>query len=208
MSRRPVPTPIYHFTHVANLPGIIREGPLSDAECRERGATEVEIGAVGIKERRRRRLVPAGPSGYVGDYAPFYYAPLSPMMSRLKHEGRSLDDVVYLVSTLDALDACGCPWVASDRNAALNIAAFIDSSGPIDDHVDWELMDATWWNNTAEFPDRKERRMAECLVHRVLPWDAVTRIVTKTEATKADVELMLESMDVVVEIVVRADWYF
>lgn len=77
---------LVHFTHVRNLRGIAERGLLADA-C---GADpQVDCAEGGIKEARRRRIVPIGPGGVVADYVPFYYAPRSPMLRRI-HGGGSL----------------------------------------------------------------------------------------------------------------------
>ncbi len=84
--KRPVPTPLYHFTHVSHLASIVKDGLLSDTDAVRTGALIVEVGHAGIKERRRGRMVPIGPGGAVSDYVPFYFAPRSPMMYAI-HRG-------------------------------------------------------------------------------------------------------------------------
>ena len=84
--KRPVPTPLYHFTHVSHLASIVKDGLVSDTDAVRTGALIVEVGHAGIKERRRGRMVPIGPGGAVSDYVPFYFAPRSPMMYAI-HRG-------------------------------------------------------------------------------------------------------------------------
>ena len=58
----------------------------------------------------------------------------------------------------------GLGVLVSDRNACLATATFRPASGDLDDHVDGQLMQARIWRDTADRPDRKQRRMAECWV--------------------------------------------
>jgi hypothetical protein len=209
---RPIPTQIYHFTHVRNLPGILVAGLLCDRACQVAGSTQVEIGSRGIKERRRQRVVPIEPGGCVGDYVPFYFAPRSPMMytlSRNNYDFRDgFDEVVYLVSSLERLTEVDVRWIVSDRNAALGVADFVGRDGDLDSHVDWPLMRVRQWGQTERDPERPDRRMAECLAHQAVPWMAVERIVTKTSATRDTVRAILAERGHDREVSVGADWYF
>ncbi|MGH4007592.1 MAG: DarT ssDNA thymidine ADP-ribosyltransferase family protein [Pseudonocardiaceae bacterium] len=57
--------------------------------------------------------------------------------------------------------------------------------------IDRPLMGATMWNNTPSEPDRMERRMAECLVHRQVPWRAIGYVATRTPARAAEARATL-----------------
>lgn len=211
----PIPIRIYHFTPIDHLPSIMRDGLLPDAESRANGSVTREAGEPAIKERRRRRVVPVGRRGMVGDYVPFYFAPRSPMLFRIAKGGvpsytGTQGDLIYLCSTVERLEDLGLPVVLTDRNAVLDYARFAEdrTMWSAEGFVDWHLMTATYWNDTDEYPDRKERRMAECLVHRVVPWDAILAVGAFEEARKTDVERLLAAQAHVPPVHVRRDWYF
>lgn len=77
----------------------------------------------------------------------------------------------------------------------------------LDDAVDWELMTATMWKNTPEQPDRRERRMAECLIHERVPWQAFTEVVARTRACAVTARAALTTVGTSTPVVVRPDWY-
>lgn len=162
---------ILHFTHVENLAGIAASGLVAD---QHKPTGTVECADLSIKERRRSQAVPAGPGGVVADYAPFYFAPRSPMLYRIykggveTYSGRQ-DELVYLVSRVSQVQRHHLAWAATDRNAALTTAKYTDRALLLPSHIDWEVMAALIWKNTPTDGSRRERRMAEFLVHRALP---------------------------------------
>jgi len=210
VSSAPDPIRVYHFTHQRNLAGIIAEGLRSDAACRRDGLTEVEIGSVGIRERRLHLPVgDVGAGGCVGEYVPWYFGPRSPMMFTLTRNNyeyqEGFDEVVYLVSSVPRIIALGCAWIASDRNAALSLAEFTDDEISLREHVSWDVIKARYWT---DYPDGADLRAAEFLVHEVVPWEAVETVATKTDDMRDRVQAMLAGLDHSPPVIVRSQWYF
>lgn len=202
-----------HFSHIDHVESMALSGLVCDAEAHVPGTLAVEVGDLSIKERRRRLPVPAGPGGVVADYVPFYFAPRSPMMyvidkGRVPQYQGPIYDLVYLVSSIERLHQCGCTLVISDRNASIGIAAFSASPAEWDDLVDWDVMDLVMWQSTSEYPDRMERRMAECLAHGHVPWAAIDQVVTSTSTHARHVAATLASLGIGTPVSVRRDWYF
>jgi len=212
---RPVPTRVFHMTRIERLPSVIEHGLLPDNMCKRRQITGVEIGYDHIKQRRALRPVTCGVGGTLADYVPFYFAPRSPMLYAITRglvsaEAACTEQIVYLVSSTQTLREAGLTVVASNRHAELGYAEMTDHDGDLDDNdfIDWPLMTATYWNNTPDDPDRKERRQAECLVHPHVPWQVIEGLATKTERARAQVELILGTAGQPTPVVVSAEWYF
>lgn len=213
MSARKQPTKVLHFTHIDHLRTIVERGLLSDTLAHEGGVLSTEVGNTGIKDRRRIRQVPFGAGGCVADYVPFYFAPRSPMMYAIANGNVTTYTggtarLIYLVTSLERLAVVGCQPLLTDRNAALAYAEYrlFDPSDLLDDgFIDWEVMGAKYWG---DFDDGRERRMAEALVHRDVPWDAVLAIVVQNEAIANEVRAVLASVGSTLEVHVRPRWYF
>ena len=205
----PSPVEIHHFTHLRNLPGIIAGGLRSDAACRAEGLTQVDVGSSAIRQRRLSLPVDCGPGGCVGDYVPFYFAPRSPMMYTLGRNNyeyqQGFDDVVYLTTTLNDLIATGIGWVASDRNAALNLASFTDDYSSLDGHVRWDVMRMTYWSDV---PAGADLRMAELLAHDRVPWAVIRRVATRGSSARDKVREVLGGVAHQPPVDVRPGWYF
>lgn len=210
---RPIPTTVVHFTHVDHLATVISHGLLADNAAQAEGLLTVEVGNQGIKEQRRRRAVPLGAGGEVADYVPFYFASRSPMMFAIERGNvptytDGCDNLIYLVTNVDRLVELGLAPLFTDRNAGLILATFSEDPRELDALIDWDLMRAKYWGNTDEEPDRRERRMAECLVHGRVPWDAFTEVVARTETCAASARDTLASLGKSTPVAVRPSWYF
>ena len=208
MTRRPRPTPAVHFTRIENLPGIVAGGLQSDAMVRALSHTVVEVGHPDIKSRRRGQPVGCGAGGCVGDYVPLYFAAQTSMSYSLHKQGVAFDRVIYLQTSVERVQALGLTWVVSNRNAAQALAEFTDDATQLDSHVDWAVIGSSSWGRSDDDPDRPARRQAELLVHRVLPWEAVERVVTKTAAVEAEVRSILDAAGRSVAVDVIPHWYF
>lgn len=189
---RPVPTPVYHFTHIEHLPEIIRRGLLADTLARVTDSVIYDAGNRDIKARRRERHVPIQPGGVIADYVPFYFAPRSPMMYAIERGNvpeysDGTDSLAYLISDVERLIQLGLHVLTTDRNAVLDYAAFYTGTEGLNNAIDWDLMCQKMWNNTPDEPDRMERRMAECLVYQAVPWSAFTALHVRTSSRKGQV---------------------
>lgn len=204
-----------HFTRVEHLSTILEAGLLSDSLAQAAGLLTIEVGNVSIKAQRARAAVPCAPGGSVSEYVPMYFAQRSPMMYAI-HKGNvptydgGCDRLVYITSTLEAIRETGGEVLLTDRNAALSYAEFwsLSDGEPPTGLIDWGLMRQRMWNNTPADPDRKERRMAECLVHRTLPARAITAIVAKSGDVATEAAEAVRSSGLNIPVDVRRDWYF
>lgn len=180
---------IMHFTHIDNLAHILKDGAIhSDARVGAKLVTEV--GDRSIKAARRRNIVTCGPGGCPANYVPFYFAARSPMMYRIArgsvthyHDGQS--PLVYLVTTVGLVVESSARWVFSNGNCGSPTTEYFDDLELLDIKVDWDLMRARLWHDTADDPARATRRGAEFLVHEQVPWRLVRRVVARTPATAA-----------------------
>jgi hypothetical protein len=205
---------IMHFTHVNNLPGVLAAGCLhADSLVDRSSALRVEAADLDIKAARKRTRVPLPPHGCVADYVPFYFAPRSPMLYKL-HKGSvpnyagGQDPLVYLVSSAEAVAAAGASFLFSDGNCASTLTQFASDLALIESVVDWEVMKAQMWANTADDPDRKRRRMAEFLVHQRVPIECLGEVVVRHDTIKMQVNGLLAACNVNLPVLTQPSWYF
>ena len=87
------------------------------------------------------------------------------------------------------------------------VNSFYDS---LDDlaNVDFDLMQATMWNDTLGDGDRKRRRQAEFLVHQFLPWQLINGIAVINADMQQQVQEILQEMNRNKRVEVRRHWYY
>lgn len=74
--------------------------------------------------------------------------------------------------------------------------------------VDWSIVRETYWNDTMRDGDRKRRRQAEFLVHRLFPWAAIGEVGVMSEQVAVAVRGALAGAAHRPKVVVRDSWYY
>ncbi len=195
------------------MPSIINYGGICcDGIDSASGLAVVSIAHEHIKERRRRRLVTVGPNGTLADYAPFYFAPRSPMLFVIHKNGvdgytDGQNPIVHLVVYIDDIVKDGRPFVFTDGHAQMAVSGQYTDLNDLE-KIDWELMDSRWWNDTNEYPNRKQKRQAEVLVHRLCPWELISEIGVINAAMAGRVAEALSQAPRLPKITIRREWYY
>lgn len=204
---------LYHLTSVENLPSIIRSGGLKSKNglLRE-GTTYQNIAYEHIQDRRANRVVPCAAGGYLHDYVPFYFGPRAPMLYAINQGGvegyeDGQDPLLHLVTKIGLIQDNGLDFAFTDRHAVLTYTNFYDDLAALSE-VDHGLMWKKHWYDTSDYPQRKERRQAEFLVHDSVPFDLIGAIGVINSAIQERVEQCLKTSDVETPVIVKRNWYY
>lgn len=195
--------PVYHFTNIGNLPGIIQHGLKADTNLQT--GSYINSGNQEIKLRRQYCRVPFG--GVVANYVPFYFAPRSPMMYvQYKNNYINNNDIIYLVSEASYL-AHRYNWCCTNKNAAIFDADFFNTLEEMENNISWDVMNAVMWNNTDTEPDRRARRMAEFLVYQKVEFVDIQLIAVYSMKSLRTIKSILgESVGCAIS--VEQSWYY
>jgi len=176
---------IYHFTHIENLPGLLKTGFLcnnhpdfSPAGCRS-------IAEAGIQERRAEMDVPCGPGGKVHDYVPLYFGSLSPMLLAVVNR-KNIDqfNILYFEFPIALLEQGHTVFTDASANTVIPPNFFSDPSDL--GKLNWAEIDSLKWSSASD--ELRHQRMAEALVHSCLPLESAHRVVVWNPDVKKRVE--------------------
>ncbi|WP_449417958.1 type II toxin-antitoxin system toxin DNA ADP-ribosyl transferase DarT [Phormidium nigroviride] len=193
-----MPTFIYHITHINNLESIVKaDGLLACNAMYEAEAEYTNIAYESIQYRRATTRVPCSAGGVLHDYVPFYFAPRSPMlyaisMGNVEGYSEGQTPIIYLVSEAEKIADSNLHFAFTDGHPIINFTDFFDNLDYLNEAIDWEVMNARYWYDTDEHPDRKRKRQAEFLVYNFFPWQLVTEIGVKNYQIKTEVDKILE----------------
>ena len=211
---QPANAKIHHIVHMDRLTSIAGDGFLwSDREILSRQIVGTTIGMSRIKERRLRLPVKCYPETTVGEYVPFYYCPRSIMLYLIQM--RNLDvafkggqePIVHLEfdlqKVLDWATANQRRWAIALSNAGAVYTEFRDGTAGFDE-LDW----AAIANTDFRLSEVKERKQAEFLVYRAVPWMLVERIGVCKPSAQRQVHDLLSQFEHRPTVEVRPDWYY
>jgi hypothetical protein len=157
----------------------------------------------------QRQEFPIGitpPGGVLGEYVPFYFGVLSPMLLNIKTGYRGIqkrpqDEIVYVVCRVnDVVERC-MEWCFTDGHAKNNITAFYNDLNKLD-AVDWDLVNERYWRNTEEDIDRMRRKQAEFLVRHHVPVSCICGVVVHDLHVKQAVDALLNRLSLKIPVLV------
>ncbi|MFN0034933.1 MAG: DUF4433 domain-containing protein [Saprospiraceae bacterium] len=157
----------------------------------------MNIGDGPLIEQRAEHLVPAPSGGTLGDYIPFYFGGLSPMLLNIKTgyrgvEKRLQSEIVYLCVKFDRIKSQKLEWCFTDGHAKDKISTFFKDEKDFD-KVDWGVVPLQYWKNTEEDFDRMRRKQAEFLVKDHVPAELIEAIVVYDQDAQNHVQKIVSS---------------
>lgn len=211
MSRRPKKDGVYRIVHISNIRQVLEKGMFAANHPRASDTYRL-IGNGRLTKQRRQHPAKPPATGVLGDYIPFYFGRHSIMLYQI-HTGHgsvvksTQDAIVYLLCSIDSLEAAGCTYYFTDGHAKNNHTRFFSNRTDLE-KLDWEVITDKYWSNTEEDRDRQRRKQAELLVKSHVPVDCIDAIVVKTAAARAKIQEILVHLKLSINCVVKADGSF
>jgi len=205
---------IYHITSRDNLEDILKNGAvICKNKMAEAHREYVSIAYESLQERRHNTKVPLKPGGNLHDYVPFHFAPKSPMLYAI-HRGnvtsfqKGQEKLIYLVVRIEDVIRHGLDFVFTDGHPIMEISEFFNDLSLLEKIIDWPLMEARYWRDTEDDPDRKRRRQAEFLIYQKLPVELIDQIGVFNMKIKKKVYELLRRYGYKIECRVKRNWYY
>jgi len=204
----------YRILHIDNLALLVHRGGLhAPAHAPANGLVYRAIHDQAIQTKRGGWEVPCGPGGRITDYVSFYLGPRSPMLYRIwKNQVMGYEEgqrpVVYLVTSVKKLQELELDFVFTDGHSLATMTEWFDDPARLAD-LPWEDIEATFWFDTPEDPDRGRRKQAELLVHQLVPWEALVGLAAIDDQMVSELSKRLQSLGVEPpHLKARPDWYY
>jgi len=189
---------LYRILHIDNLEYLLTHGiftrrhPNSDPGYINIGDTDL------ISKRDSYNVKLDPPGGVLGDYIPFYFGPLSPMLYNIKngYKGvtkRPQNEIIYIVCRLEDIIKCCKHWFFTDGHAKAQMSFPYNDIKHLNE-IDWDIVGQRFWNNTEDDIDRVRRKQAEFLVKDHVPVECIRGVAVFDEASRTVVENIIRKL--------------
>lgn len=208
----PNPVWLYRIVHIDNVEHILRNGmfthnhPNADPDY-------INIGDISIIEQRDKRAVRINPpGGILGEYIPFYFGFLSPMLLNIKTGYRGItqrpqSDVVYICCKLEDIIANCREWFYTDGHVIPSITLYFNNLADLD-KIDWDIVFERYWRDNEDDYDRKRRKQAEFLVKTHVPVECIGEIVVYDDNSRRIIETLKNRLRLHLPIKINQDYYY
>ncbi|AMP99602.1 hypothetical protein AY601_2717 [Pedobacter cryoconitis] len=190
---------IFRITHIDNVRYALTQGLFNYGHV-QADPGYINIGDSNLIQQRHDHLVRVNPPNeHLGDYVPFYFGPLSPMLLNIKTGQRNItqrhqQDIVYLYCNLESIINNCAEWCFTDGHAKTAITAFYNDIEDMD-QIDLDLARERYWHPIDEDLDRMRKKQAEFLVkYSVLP-NCISNIVVYNEERQVQIQQIKEELN-------------
>lgn len=203
---------LFRIMHINNLEHVLTHG-ISTRNHSFADADYINIGDSGLIAQRNDYPVKINPpNGFLGEYVPFYFGPLSPMLLNIKTGYRGItkrpqEEIVYICCRLTGIIENCRQWCFTDGHAKTAITEFYNNIDFLSE-IDWEMVKERYWSPTEDDFDRMRRKQAEFLVKGHVPVNCINLIITLNDQRKAQIEEILERLNLKIQIFVDHKYKF
>ncbi len=208
---------LYHIVHIDKLSPILSSGKagqfVCDKDVQRNKSPGTTIGMGKIKERRINELtLNSYPDLHVGDCVPFYFCPRSVMLYMfyqnnhhdLTYRGGQTP-IVHLVFGMKEVVEWAAKknrrWVFTDSNAG---------SRYFNDYCDLSYLSKLDWNaiRANSWRDCKDKKQAEFLIEKSLPWCLVKKIGVYSQEYYDKVHIAMANSKHKPPVLIEREWYY
>ena len=206
----PKPTCIYRIVHRKNLEILSEEGKLF-APNYATNPNYISIGETNLIRQRGDKPILIAPYGTMRDYISFYFGVRSPMLYCIWNgfdvEHRPQKDIIYLISSIEKLEELKTSYIFTDGHSFAGYTQFFNNPKYLN-QIDWRTVHSRQWSNTAEDPDRKRRKEAECLIYKEVSINAIIEIAVYNQEANDYILSVLNDKKMNLPVNIRQDWYY
>ncbi len=196
--KKPDIVKLYRIVHIDNVEYLLTHGMFTRHHA-QADPDYINIGDSGLIEQRNDYPVPINPpNGTLGEYIPFYFGILSPMLLNIKTGFRGItqrpqSNIVYIVCRANKIIEHCDNWCFTDGHAKNAITEFYNDENSLEE-VDWNIVSERYWSNTEDDFDRMRRKQAEFLVKEHVPVQCISSIVVLNQQISNLVQAILDRL--------------
>jgi hypothetical protein len=202
---------LFRIVHINNVEYLLHNG-ISTQQDPQSNSDYVNIGDTTLINQRMDYPINLEGYGNLGDYVPFYFGPLSPMLLNIKTGYRGIkqlpqSEIIYICCKLNKVINCGAQWCFTDGHAKNLFTGFYNDITDLD-KVDWNIVYEKYWSNTEDDLDRIRRKQAEFLVKDIVPVNCIETIVVFNEEKRTFVQDLVDSLHLNISVKVNPKYKF
>lgn len=197
---------LFRIVHINNVEYILRNGMFLK-ESPHADPDYINIGDTILIEQRNDYPVKLEGYGTLGEYIPFYFGPLSPMLLNIKTGYRGItkrpqSEIAYICCSLRQIfDNCS-EWCFTDGHAKNKFTGFYKETDDLE-KIDWNIVNEHYWQNTEDDNDRMRRKQAEFLVKNHVPPQCIEAIIVYNIAKKNSIQEIIEKINPKIRVLVN-----